>query len=196
VTINNSGAERWDIALSCKELVLERGHTYTVRFTVSTSEDCSIYPKVSEQKGFFTEYWNYNKNYEGLNLKADEVKSVSDRFTVFEEPAEKCEFAFQLGGLDTSILPCTISFDDIYLTDSDSISPVLYGDVNNDMSIDAMDLALSRKFLLTRESALININAADVNADSSIDAIDYELIKQYLLGEIIVFPAGSRVLKY
>jgi endoglucanase len=63
-----------------------------------------------------------------------------------------------------------------------------FGDVNDDDSIDALDLAAIKKYLLSQDDILLYIERADVNGDGLVDALDYALLKQYLLGIIKAFP--------
>jgi hypothetical protein len=64
---------------------------------------------------------------------------------------------------------------------------VKHGDLNEDGAVDALDLALLKKYLLTGAAVKINLSAADVNASGTIDAIDLALLKSYLLGKISGF---------
>ena len=66
--------------------------------------------------------------------------------------------------------------------------PFIFGDVNEDNNIDALDLAAIKRYLLTQGDILLNTERADVNGDGSVDALDYALLKQYLLGIIEFFP--------
>ena len=66
------------------------------------------------------------------------------------------------------------------------------GDVNDDGSVDAIDMALLKKYLLNESDSLPHQDyrkVADVNGDGNIDSIDFALIKSYLLGKITNFPA-------
>lgn len=54
------------------------------------------------------------------------------------------------------------------------------GDVNTDNSVDAIDFALLKKYLLDN-SVQIKFMLADMNGDGSIDSIDYALLKKKLL---------------
>jgi Dockerin type I repeat. len=58
---------------------------------------------------------------------------------------------------------------------------ILKGDVNADGSVNALDFALLKKYILTGASDGTNLQAADVNNDSSVNAIDLALLKSYLL---------------
>ncbi|ADL52595.1 endo-1,4-beta-xylanase [Clostridium cellulovorans] len=61
------------------------------------------------------------------------------------------------------------------------------GDVNNDGKINALDLALVKKGLLSEFTDPAAKVAADVNKDGNTNAIDLALLKKYLLGQITSF---------
>lgn len=66
----------------------------------------------------------------------------------------------------------------------------MYGDLNSDGSIDALDIALMKGYLI----GVSNINdplSADLDGDGSINAIDYSLLRQYMLNAITEFPVQS-----
>jgi mannan endo-1,4-beta-mannosidase len=65
---------------------------------------------------------------------------------------------------------------------------VKYGDLNNDNDINALDLALLKKCILSNTV----IKAADLDGNGSVDAIDFALMKKYLLGRISEFPAAGK----
>jgi len=57
----------------------------------------------------------------------------------------------------------------------------LYGDVNTDGVIDALDLGLFKRYMLTMDGSGISMTNADVNQDGYIDAIDFAQIKKLIL---------------
>lgn len=70
---------------------------------------------------------------------------------------------------------------------------VIYGDVNGDKIVDALDFATLKQYLMGTITDFPYENgklAADVNLDNSIDAIDFANLKQYLLGSITL-PVGK-----
>lgn len=119
VTVQNPGDYRWDIQLRCRGFDLIEGHSYTVKFTVSSTKNCKIYAKIGDQGEPFNEYWNYNnKSWANIDLMADKPITVTEQFTMTKPLTRSFEMAFHLGGdLCTSAVPYTVSFDDIYLTD-------------------------------------------------------------------------------
>jgi endoglucanase len=120
ITINNRGTERWDVQFRHRGLTIEKGHTYTIKFTVLSTKDCKLYPKIGDQGEPYDEYWNYNKSWEFVTLKANTSQTITQEFTMEGATKNNCEFAFHIGGTEcaTSALPYTISFDDIYVKDS------------------------------------------------------------------------------
>ncbi len=60
------------------------------------------------------------------------------------------------------------------------IDDILLGDVNGDKTVDAIDLAILKKYLLNSSTTIVTANA-DMNGDTAIDAIDYALLKKALL---------------
>ena len=69
--------------------------------------------------------------------------------------------------------------------------PTIVGDVNLDQSIDSIDFAFMRQYLLgiiNDFPALDDLYTADVNGDNNINALDFAYMRRYLLGIIKVFP--------
>jgi hypothetical protein len=71
------------------------------------------------------------------------------------------------------------------------VNPVTLGDLNGDGSVNALDLAMLKKYLLGNISDFPvedDLGAADVNGDQNIDALDYAVVKSYILQIISEFP--------
>ncbi|OPX45625.1 endoglucanase G precursor [Ruminiclostridium hungatei] len=67
---------------------------------------------------------------------------------------------------------------------------VMYGDLNSDGGIDALDIAAMKSSLLGIFT-ISDTKVADLNGDGSVDAIDFALLKSYLLGYISTFPVDT-----
>ncbi|HOQ01581.1 MAG TPA: CotH kinase family protein [Acetivibrio clariflavus] len=68
----------------------------------------------------------------------------------------------------------------------------LKGDVNSDNSIDSIDYAVMKSYLLGISSQIpFDVSVADLNGDGSVNSIDLALMKSYLLGIITSFPAET-----
>ncbi len=66
-----------------------------------------------------------------------------------------------------------------------------YGDVNGDNTVDAIDFALIKQYLIGQISAFPGkdgLKMADVNLDNSVDALDFAAVKKYLLGAVTKLP--------
>lgn len=117
VTIKNKGTEKWDVQFRHRGLTIEQGHTYNLKFTITATKDCYVYPKIGDQGEPYNEYWHYG-NWEKLHLPANQPVTVNQTFTMNNPTAKTSEFTFHLGGeCATSPLPYTLIFDDIYLED-------------------------------------------------------------------------------
>ncbi|HEX3028564.1 MAG TPA: dockerin type I domain-containing protein [Clostridia bacterium] len=62
----------------------------------------------------------------------------------------------------------------------------IYGDINNDKSVDALDYAGLKQYLMDPKHAYNKI--VDLNVDNSVDALDFAILKQYLLKIITTLP--------
>ncbi|NLL73378.1 MAG: glycoside hydrolase [Clostridiales bacterium] len=69
----------------------------------------------------------------------------------------------------------------VYGADPLGEEETLYGDVNTDGVIDALDLGLFKRYMLTMDGSGISMTNADVNQDGYIDAIDFAQIKKLIL---------------
>ncbi|HEX2926135.1 MAG TPA: dockerin type I domain-containing protein [Ruminiclostridium sp.] len=70
-------------------------------------------------------------------------------------------------------------------------NPGIYGDVNGDKAVDAIDFALYKQYLIGQIStfpAQNGLKMADVNGDGNVDALDFAIIKKFLLGNITKLP--------
>ena len=56
----------------------------------------------------------------------------------------------------------------------------IYGNVNNDQSVDVFDLTLIRREVLIPGSTSIDTVAADVNADGSVDNFDVAEVRDFI----------------
>ncbi|NLM60414.1 MAG: cellulose 1,4-beta-cellobiosidase [Clostridium sp.] len=68
---------------------------------------------------------------------------------------------------------------------------IIYGDVNDDESVDSLDVSILKRFLLRKISDLPGENAklaADVNKDGEIDSLDLTILKRFVLRKIDKLP--------
>lgn len=123
IKINNKGFNRWDIQFRNRGLVIEQGHTYTVKFTISAIKDCKVYPKIGDSFEPYSEYWNYNnRSWQSIELKANIEQTITEEFTMKDATAKNCEMAFYVGAdLCGNTYGNIISFDDISIEDSEPV---------------------------------------------------------------------------
>ena len=67
---------------------------------------------------------------------------------------------------------------------------ILYGDVNGDKAVNALDFAALKMYLLNNTTK-IDTKAADTLKDGSINALDLATLKKYLLGNISSLPVEN-----
>jgi GH43 family beta-xylosidase len=77
-------------------------------------------------------------------------------------------------------------------TNTPTQEEIIYGDLNGDKAVNAIDFALMRSYLLGMSGTLPASNwekAGDLNLDNKINSIDFALLRMYLLGIIKTLPS-------
>jgi len=80
----------------------------------------------------------------------------------------------------------------MYLTYKDGRTTVKLGDVNGDGSVNALDFAMMKSYLLGKITDFPvenDLKVSDLNGDGVFNALDFAVMKQFLLGKITAFPA-------
>jgi len=67
---------------------------------------------------------------------------------------------------------------------------VKIGDINGDGSINTLDYAAFKQYLLGMSTS-IKTSAADLNSDKAINILDFAILKKYLLGQITTLPVSE-----
>lgn len=68
---------------------------------------------------------------------------------------------------------------------------IVYGDVSGDGTVDSIDFALMKKYVLGASTDLPGANwkiTGDLNVDGEINALDLVILKQYLIGVVKTLP--------
>jgi RHS repeat-associated protein len=82
------------------------------------------------------------------------------------------------------------------LLTGESEAVILWGDVDGNGSVNALDFAYMRLYLLGFKNSFPaenGLKVADVNGNGSFEAIDFGYMRQYLLGMIKKFPAENNL---
>ncbi|WP_437675873.1 glycoside hydrolase family 9 protein [Sorangium sp. So ce131] len=112
VTVTNKGSNNWDAQFRHREMVIQKGHTYTVEFKAWASAPTKARPKVGMAGPPYTEHWA-NPIELGTSPKA-----YSAKFTMSSADDPTAELAFHIGGeMATAKTPFEVCIDDIRLDD-------------------------------------------------------------------------------
>ena len=76
-----------------------------------------------------------------------------------------------------------------FCSTTDASGTALYGDINNDGKVDALDFALFKKYLMSPDPTYNQY--MDLNVDNAVNVIDFAILKKYLLGIIKELPTGA-----
>ncbi len=120
------------------------------------------------------------------NLKGFEADSVIPYTTSASQNIAEGSKISVSGNSFTATLPAKSVVTFVGGTDAG-----VYGDVNGDNTVDALDFAIIKQYLVGQISEFPGKNGmklADVNNDGSVDAIDFATVKMFLLGNIDKLP--------
>jgi endoglucanase len=112
VKVSNKGTNNWDAQFRHREMVIQRGHTYTVQFKAWASAATRARPKVGMSGPPYAEYWN-------ATIDIDtEPKLYRGAFSMLQADDATAEFAFHIGGsMARADLPFKICIDEVRLDD-------------------------------------------------------------------------------
>lgn len=111
--VDNPGGSAWDAQVRHREMVIEKGHTYTISFKVWTDKPTILRTKVGMAGPPYSEYWVNT-----VHLTT-EPQTVTGQFTMSHNDDPTAEWAFHLGGnmARSTEAPFTVCLDDVYLSD-------------------------------------------------------------------------------
>jgi endoglucanase len=118
ITVQHAGTNNWDAQLRHREMVIQRGHAYTVQFRAWASERTLARPKVGMSGAPYAEYWNAT-----IEL-TPEPKLYRGGFTMSQADDATAELALHLGGsMARAQVPFQVCIDDIRLDDPEFTPP-------------------------------------------------------------------------
>ncbi|MDI1431157.1 glycoside hydrolase family 9 protein [Polyangium sorediatum] len=115
--IDEKGVNPWDAQVRHREMVVKRGHTYTVRFKAWASKPMRVRPKVGMAGPPYAEYWSST-----IELKT-KPQRFEGAFAMSRDDDPTAELAFHMGGNLAAEGGVTICLDDIHLDDPDFKAP-------------------------------------------------------------------------
>jgi endoglucanase len=116
VSVKNPGEKRWDAQFRHREMVIQKGHSYTVAFMAWSSGKTRARPKVGMSGPPYAEYWS-------STIDLDPTpKQYIGKFTMQADDDATAELAFHIGG-DMALAPApyTICIDDVRLEDPEFV---------------------------------------------------------------------------
>lgn len=112
IQVNGTGDNPWDVQVRHHEIVLQKGHVYTVSLRIWSDKPTTARPKVGMAKPPYYEYWR------GDVEIGTRPKTITGRFTMQHDDDPAAEFAVHLGGaLAVAPLPFKVCIDDVILSD-------------------------------------------------------------------------------
>lgn len=166
-----------------------QGSTYgdtKVKAETSDAENTSVYASVDTKDDSKLHVIMINKNYDApmdvnFNIASDKAYKSAKVFA-FDRGSSNIYEKAPIANISNNNVTYTVpalTVCHIVLDTNGTSSTIKYGDINNDGSIDAIDLARLKMALLSPETPYNTI--VDLNGDKAVDSIDYALLKQYLL---------------
>ncbi len=112
VNVDQAGTNRWDAQIRHREMVVQKGHKYTVSFKAWASRNTSMTGKVGMSGPPYKDYWSRK-----IDL-TDKPQQFNYQFAVNDPDDPTVEFAFHMGGaMFQGKGPLDICFDDLVLSD-------------------------------------------------------------------------------
>jgi endoglucanase len=113
IAVNNKGVNSWDAQARHREMVIQKGHTYSVRYLAHASAPIKMKAKVGMSGPPYKEYWADTVD---LTTRPQSFVGV---FTMEGDDDATAELAFHFGGAlaGETPAPYTVCLDDIHLDD-------------------------------------------------------------------------------
>lgn len=111
VKIDSAGVNPWDAQFRHREMVIQKGHDYSVYFKAWATKPTKVRPKVGMSGPPYAEYWS------GTLELGTAPQTFEGQFTMDRDDDPTAELAFHAGGQLAQAAPVEICVDDVYLTD-------------------------------------------------------------------------------
>jgi endoglucanase len=115
-TLTSNAHKPWDAQFHHGHMVAQKGHTYSIKFTISASCKVWVYAIAGHPEPPYTEHW-------ARLLELDATPQVVEAAFVMQEEDAAFELAFALGGeLAAGVpLPFTVSVCDVHVDDPEFV---------------------------------------------------------------------------
>jgi endoglucanase len=113
VAVTNKGKDPWDAQMRHREMIIQKGHVYSIKYTAQSTKPIQMKAKVGMSGPPYKEYWADTVD---LTTRPQTFVGV---FTMEEDDDATAEIAFHFGGTNAGETqpPYTVCFDDMHLDD-------------------------------------------------------------------------------
>jgi endoglucanase len=112
IAVTNAGSNAWDAQVRHREMTIEKGHKYSVRFKAASTVPTTVLVKIGMSGPPYKAYWQQQ-----LELGA-EPKVVDSEFAMVGDDDATAEIAFHAGGHNASKqVPFDVCVDDVVIED-------------------------------------------------------------------------------
>ena len=113
VVVTNKGVNAWDAQVRHREMVIQKGHTYSTPFLAHADKPIQMKAKIGMSGPPYKEYWT------DTSELTTHPQTFVGAFTMESADDASAEFAFFFGGglAGETVAPYTVCLDDIHLDD-------------------------------------------------------------------------------
>jgi endoglucanase len=115
--IDQFGKNAWDVQLRHREMTIQKGHSYSVRYTAWASAPIRVRAQIGMSGPPYTSYWS------DVPSVTTSRQEFTGSFTPSAADDPSAEFAFHMGDPGAKA-PVTVCIDDLHLTDP-AFTPVV-----------------------------------------------------------------------
>jgi endoglucanase len=108
--IDHPGKNAWDVQLRHREMTIQKGHTYSVRYSAWASAPIKVRAQIGMSGAPYTNYWS------DLPELSSSRRQFTGSFTSTDADDPSAELAFHMGD-PTLKGPVTVCIDELHLTD-------------------------------------------------------------------------------
>jgi endoglucanase len=109
--VDHKGTNRWDAQVRHREMTIQKGHTYSIRFKAKADKPMRMRPKIGMSGPPYAEYWSAT-----LEIGTS-PQTYESTFTMGADDDPTAELAFHLAGELAPEVPYTLCLDDVVLAD-------------------------------------------------------------------------------